>query len=66
MLKESAQCNITTEEFRKWQLPLTLEMELEPRSSCGFTIFAYSTEMITEHKYPIIMMHNESGTVVDW
>jgi hypothetical protein len=49
MLKESAQCNITTQEFRKWQLPLQLEIELEPRSSCGFSIFAYSAEMITEH-----------------
>ena len=66
MLKESAECNITTEEFRKWQLPLELEIELEPRSSCGFSIFAYSAELQTEHKYPMIMMHNSSGTVVDW
>ena len=49
MLKESGQCNITELEFRKWQLPLELEIELEPRSSCGFSIFAYSTEMVIEH-----------------
>ena len=66
MLKESAQCNITAEEFRKWVLPLELEIDLEPRSSCGFSLFAYSAEMMIEHKYPIIMMHNETGGIVDW
>jgi hypothetical protein len=45
---------------------LILEIELEPRSSCGFSLFAYSAEMMVSHKYPVIMMHNASGTPVDW
>ena len=66
MLKESAQCAIATEEFRKWMLPLSMKIDLEPRSSCGFSIFAFSAEMITTHQYPVIMMHDADGQVVDW
>ena len=42
-----------------------MEIELEPRSSCSFSVNAFSAELHLEHKYPIIAMHSDNGTVVD-
>ena len=65
-LKESAQCNIVNETFQKYRLPIeNFEIELEPRSSCSFSVNAFSAELHVLHQYPIINMHSDNGTVVD-
>jgi hypothetical protein len=44
---------------------MDLEIELEPRSSCSFSVNAFSAELTIEHEYPLIMMHSPEGEVVD-
>ena len=48
-LKESGQCAIATEEFRKYIMPFEIEIELEPRSSCSFSVSAFSAELEVTH-----------------
>lgn len=46
-------------------MPQELTIELEPRSSCSFSISAFSAELIVNHEYPLIVMHDADGEVVD-
>ena len=43
--------------FNAPALPLEFEMVLEPRSSCGFSIYGHASILTTEHQFPLMMYH---------
>lgn len=57
ILEESSSCNVLREKFMHYRLPMQFSVDLEPRTSCGVSVYAYSALLQTAHKYPVTMYH---------
>ena len=57
ILQESSSCEVLKEKFMHYRLPMSFSIDLEPRSSCGVSVYAYSALLQTAHKYPVTMYH---------
>ena len=44
--------------FNAPSLPLQFDMLLEPRSSCGFSVYGHASILTTEHMFPLMMYHD--------
>lgn len=44
--------------FNAPSLPLDFEMVLEPRSSCGFSVYGHDSILTVEHVFPLMMYHD--------
>lgn len=65
-MSASKQCNVTTQTFLRYLLPSRVIITLEPRTTCGFRLAAFSSILRSRHKYPVVMYHSDDGTPVNY
>ena len=53
------ECNITGKDlWKKWETPMTLNLTLPPRTTCGFHIYAIDANIQFQHKYPVTFFYH--------
>ena len=52
---EAPICSAIQKNIDKWEMPIVLNITLEPRSACGFRINKTAAVLFSTHKYPVTM-----------
>ena len=53
--------NVTKVMWKKWDLPMYLNMTLPPRTTCGFHVYSTNAKANVTYKYPLTLHYNQSG-----
>ena len=65
ILTQSSACNVSKEIFKLCEQPTEIVMELEPRSSCGLEVIAYSSKLTITNMFPMTVYQQIGNKTVN-
>ena len=59
-------CEINNKKYVRYDLPIDLQVSLQPRSTCGLKLYAFDSKLQFDHQWPVTVYHNNNGAIVNY